>query len=405
MGALLRRSSAGARARADFKGPGAIVIGGDYQGLGIVRSLARRGVPVCVLDDERSIARFSRYTTYAVTSAGLRDEHETLAALMDLAERRGVEGWVLYPTRDETVGALSRTRSRLLERYRVPTPEWASIRPTWDKRETYRLAGALAIPTPRTWYPSSVEDLAQIDGDPPFAVKPAIKEHFIYATRVKAWRADSPAQLSELYRKAAAIVPPGEVMVQELIPGGGDAQFAYCAFYKDHEARATMVVQRCRQHPPEFGRASTFVRTVEQPLLETLSERFLAAIDYYGLVELEYVLDSRDGVFKLLDVNARTWGYHTLGEAAGVDFSYLLYADQLGEPVEPGRARPGVTWIRLVTDIPTGVVQIASRRLRLGDYLRSLAGVDAEAVFSRRDPVPGLIELAFLPYLSVKRGF
>ena len=41
--------------------PGAIVIGGDYQGLGIARSLGRRGIPVCVIDDETSIARASRY--------------------------------------------------------------------------------------------------------------------------------------------------------------------------------------------------------------------------------------------------------------------------------------------------------------------------------------------------------
>jgi predicted ATP-grasp superfamily ATP-dependent carboligase len=38
---------------------GGIVIGGDYQGLGIVRSLGRRGIPVCVIDDEASIARVS----------------------------------------------------------------------------------------------------------------------------------------------------------------------------------------------------------------------------------------------------------------------------------------------------------------------------------------------------------
>ena len=43
------------------RSPGAIVIGGDYQGLGIVRSLGRRGVDVVVIDDERSISRHSRY--------------------------------------------------------------------------------------------------------------------------------------------------------------------------------------------------------------------------------------------------------------------------------------------------------------------------------------------------------
>ena len=42
---------------------GAVVVGGDYQGLGIVRSLGRRGVPVCAVDDEMSISRFSKYST------------------------------------------------------------------------------------------------------------------------------------------------------------------------------------------------------------------------------------------------------------------------------------------------------------------------------------------------------
>ena len=37
---------------------GALVIGGDYQGLGIARSLGRRNIPVCVIDDEISIGDF-----------------------------------------------------------------------------------------------------------------------------------------------------------------------------------------------------------------------------------------------------------------------------------------------------------------------------------------------------------
>ena len=51
---------------------GAVVVGGDYQGLGIVRSLGRRGVPVCIVDDEISISRFSRYSTHFVRLANLR---------------------------------------------------------------------------------------------------------------------------------------------------------------------------------------------------------------------------------------------------------------------------------------------------------------------------------------------
>jgi len=213
------------------------------------------------------------------------------------------------------------------------------------------------------------------------------------------------AELVERFQQAVALAGPGEIMVQELIPGDGGQQFAYCSFFKGGASVGNMVARRRRQHPPEFGRASTYVETTEVPLLETHSERFLRAIDYYGLVELEYKLDPRDGQYKLLDVNARAWGYHSLGQRAGVDFPYLLFADQLGEQVSSCRARAGIRWIRLVTDVPTAAYELAHGRLDWRRYLRSLAGFHVEAVFSRQDPLPALAEALFIPYLIFKRGF
>ena len=392
--------------RAPSKGTiGAVVVGGDYQGLGIVRSLGRHGIPICVIDDEHSIARFSRYTTHSVGAVSLRGQRECVETVLNAGRRLNLGGWILFPTRDENLAAFSRYRAPLARFFRVPTPNWATTKWTWDKRNTYCLANELGIPTPGTWYPRDIHQLDEIPGNPPFCVKPAIKEHFIYATKAKAWRANNRTELKELFQRASALVGPGEVMVQDLIPGGGDRQFAYCAFFKEGRALGSMVVRRTRQHPPEFGRASTFVETIECPLLEELSERFLRKLNYYGLVELEYKHDPRDGQYRLLDVNARTWGYHTLGQRAGVDFSHLLYADQIGQPVQPCRARPGVSWIRLITDVPTTIQEILGGRQSWRTYVSSLKMSNVESVFGSDDLLPGLAELALLPYLSMKRGF
>jgi predicted ATP-grasp superfamily ATP-dependent carboligase len=385
---------------------GAIVIGGDYQGLGIVRSLGRRGVPVCVIDDEYSIARFSRYAKSFVSLANLRDERQVVDSLLEIGKRRGLDGWVLYPTREELVAALSHNRAELSKVFRVPTPDWESVKWAWDKRNTYRLAQELDIPIPVTHYPENVDQLAQLDRlTPPFAIKPAIKEHFFYATKAKAWCANSHSELRTLFEKASELAGDGEIMVQELIPGGGSQQFSYCAFFRNGAAVGKMVVRRTRQHPLQFGRASTYVETVDIPLLEELSERFLRAIDYYGLVELEYKLDPRDSQYKLLDVNARTWGYHSLGAKAGVDFSYMLYSDQVGLPVSMYKGRPGVAWVRTTTDLPAAMMGMLSGETNLKGYLRSLRNCNVEAVFSASDPLPGLAEVALIPYLALKRGF
>lgn len=382
------------------------MVGGDYQGLGIVRSLGQRGVPVCVVDDELSISRFSKYCTHFVKLPNLRDERIAVDALIETANRLKLHGWVLYPTREELVAAFSRYRTQLSNSFRVPTPEWSSVQWAWDKRNTYRLARELGIPTPATCYPENIDQLAELDGFvAPFAIKPSIKENFVYATKAKAWCVNNHEELTALFLKASEIVGPGEVMVQELIPGGGAQQFAYCAFFRDGEPIGKMVVCRRRQHPLQFGRASTFVETVDIPILEELSERFLRASNYYGLVEVEYKLDSRDGEYKLLDVNARTWGYHSLGPRAGVDFSYMLYADQIGLPVTRCKTESGIGWIRMITDLPAAFMALLGGDINLRDYLRSIRACKVEAVFSLEDPLPGLIEILLVPYLAFKRGF
>lgn len=382
---------------------GGVVLGGDSQGLGIARSLGRHGVPVCVIDDEFSISRASRFVQQSVRVRDMRSESSLLDALALARSRFGLSGWVLYPTRDDNVAALAANRDMLAQQFRVPTPGLAAIRYVWDKRETYRLAEQLSVPIPRTWFPQSEADLAAIDISAPLVVKPAMKERFVHATHAKAWRADNPAELAAAFRRAAEIVDAGEVIVQELIPGGGQEQYAYCALFRAGHPVASMTVRRCRQHPSDFG-TSTYVETISLPDLSEPSIRFLENIDYYGLVELEFKHDVRDDTYKLLDVNARTWGYHSLGQTAGVDFPYLLYQDQLGNVVNEAHARPGVRWIRLVTDVPNAVRDIKARRLRARDYMPTLFSVDTEAVFSLRDPLPGLYELALLPYLAVKRG-
>src|SRR5580692_3061801 len=152
--------------------PGAVVIGGDYQGLGIVRSLGRHGIPICVVDDEHSIARYSRYSKQFVSFPDLHNERRVVDGLLELGKRLGIAGWVLYPTREELVAAVSRYRSELGEVFRVPTPPWETVKWAWDKRNTYRLAQQLEIPTPVTHYPENVDELGLLDClTPPFAIK------------------------------------------------------------------------------------------------------------------------------------------------------------------------------------------------------------------------------------------
>jgi D-aspartate ligase len=384
---------------------GAVVVGGDFHGLGIMRSLGRHGIPVCVVDDEYSIGRFSRYATHSLRAPNLRDPVQVVEFLLAMGRKMNLQGWVLFPTRDELVEAFSRNKSALSEVFRVPTPEWDVVKWACNKWNTYSMAEKIGIPIPKTWCPKTVADIDAIDTTFPVCIKPAVKVEFFYATKAKAWRAENRDELKSMFKKALTHVGSNEVLVQEIIPGDGHTQFSSCVFFKDGDALATMEAQRWRQHPPEFGRAATFVESLDLPEIVEPTLRLLREMNYYGLVEVEYKLDHRDGKYKLLDVNTRTWGFHALGAPAGADFSYLQFADQIGETVEPCHGRAGVGWIRMVTDIPTSISGIVHGRLALNTYLSSLKEFSVESVYGSEDILPTLAEIALIPYLAVKRGY
>jgi D-aspartate ligase len=379
---------------------GAVVLGSDYRGLGIVRSLGRRGIPVLVVTGgDDALAAKSRYAGQHVPLEGTSDA-ERCAFLLDLVDRHQLDGWVLFPTADESAAMVGRAHEQLAARYTLTTPSWQTLRWAYDKRLTYRLAQSLGLPHPRTWSPA---EASAIDLEFPVIVKPAIKHELNAFTAAKAWPAHDRDELADLVARASLLVDPQLLMIQEVIPGGGAEQLSYAALCDRGRPLAGIAARRTRQYPADYGRASTYVETIEAADVAELSQRFLAEIEFDGLVEVEFKRDPRDGELKLLDVNPRVWGWHTLCQRAGVDFPYLAHQLARSEPVPPTSARIGVRWLRLSTDLPTSLQEIVRGNLRLGAYLRTILSPHESAIFARDDLWPALSELPMLIRTLIRR--
>lgn len=382
---------------------GAVVLGSDYRALGVVRSLGRRGIPVVVVrhGDDR-LAAVSRYARKTVDLPDGGPEPQ-VDFLLRLATREGLEGWALVPSADESAAMVARHEDELGERYTLTTPSWEVMRWAYDKRLTHELANRVGVEHPVTAYPRSRDEVGALPVEFPAIIKPAIKEDFNPLTAAKAWRVDSHASLLERYDEACALVDPGVLMVQELVPGNGDSQFSYAALCAEGRSLAHVVARRTRQYPMDFGRASTFVETIDDPEVVDRSERLLAELGYTGLIEVEFKRDARDGAYKLLDINPRIWGWHTLCGRAGVDFPYLLWRAIRGEPLPSVRSRPGIGWVRMTTDLPTVLKEIRRRRMSVREYVASLRLPRESAIFAKDDPLPGLVEVPMLAATLVRR--
>jgi D-aspartate ligase len=382
---------------------GALVVGSDYRALGVVRSLGRRNIPVWVLaGGDDTLAARSKYAARRMPLEGATGD-EQAAYLLRLARAYGLDGWALFPSADETAAMVARHHDELSARFLLTTPQWDTFRWAYDKTLTYQIADALALPYPRVWKASSAAEAAKLPIRFPALLKPAVKKNFNKLTAAKAWRTDDVEELAARFDEAAELVDADALLIQELVPGGGEAQFSVATICDDGRLLATVTARRTRQYPADFGRASTFVETIDRPELVELAERFLAEIRYTGIVEVEFKQDPRDGSYKLLDVNPRVWGWHTLCQRAGIDFPYLAWRLARGEPVPNGRPADGVRWLRLSTDLPTSVREMVGGRLSPRTYLSSLRGPRESAIFARDDPWPGVSELPMLMGVLARR--
>lgn len=386
--------------------PGAVILGGDMVGLGILRSLWRKRIPSIILDHELCIAQFSNQKKAFFRCPSFKgNDRELISFLENLAKKLRLNGWVIYPTRDEAVHFLAKNGNKLEEFFKVGAPDWRVVEIFYDKRKTNDIAGRLNIPMPKTWIANKLRDIDSFDIEFPAIIKPAIRDEFFPVIKKKAILVNNRHELKEEFKKGCEVVDPSEILIQDLIPGGPENLYSFCPFFKDGTVFARVVARRTRQHPMDFGHASTFVEIVDIPELERMGAKLLSAANYRGICEVEFKYDERDKTYKLLEVNTRAWGWHTIGLGAGVNFSHLLYKDLIGEEVPVIDAVTPVKWLRLATDVPTAFKEIIKGRLSFWEYMSSLKGKKEFAVFSWRDPLPFFMEFLIAPYLFKKRGF
>ena len=376
---------------------GALILSSGDTSLGIVRSLGRHDIRLYLVDDKRSPAYASRYVKHRFRLGG-ETEAERVGYLIDLAEKNNLKEWAIFPDGDRWAAFLARNKQTLDMYFKMTTPSWDILKWSIDKRLTYQLAAEAGVHYPLTYYPEDRVDVEKINGSFPMILKPAHHERQDPFSGVRAWQVNSKAELLSFYDRATALTDTSNILIQEMIPGGVNSQFSYAALCKDGKVLADAFVERKRLRPPDFG-AGVYVETIIKPEIEMPAKQWLAKNSYTGLVEIDFKYDSRDGRYKLLDVNARPWAWIALCASAGVDFPFLMWKMLQGEEIKFARARPHIRWVRTIYDLSSSVYSIRKGELSIKKYFASLKGVKHET-FALDDPWPALAEL----FLLLNRG-
>ncbi|MBN1472263.1 MAG: hypothetical protein JW925_10820 [Syntrophaceae bacterium] len=379
-----------------MKKPGVIVLGGHVQGLGILRIFGREGIPGILIDD--TALNLGRHSKYCLKFFKI-SEKDLLKKLYQLGEDGQYKEWLIFPTNDFYVKLLSQNKKQLEKQFIVSTDDWESVRLFYNKRETYQFAKKLSIPIAATFYPKNETDLDKIQIEYPCIIKPAIMYDFYRQVKKKVFVCGSIEELKTNYRKALGLIPAEEILVQEIIKGPSKNQFSACFLFLNGQSYVHLTACRMRQHPIDFGNATTYAETVDVPVLKEYGERLLAAANYNGICEVEFKLDERDNQYKFLEVNARTWKWHTIANKAKTPFLTLLYDHLTGNEIHKKGGFSSASYIHFLTDFPVRI------KLFLKGYAfwnRKISPIEC-AVWAADDMKPWFFEKLYLPFYLIKR--
>lgn len=384
---------------------GVIILGSEYQALGLLRQLRAERVPCALVDqDGFGVARFSRFRCPFHHSPRY-DSDAFWPWLVGLAGQQDYVGWALITTDDEQVRQIALHFAEAQKLFRFAGLPWAAYQWLYDKRMNYQWCLKHDITTPNSFLPEKREDLPGPDLPFPFIVKPAFKRNYSKHCKAKAIRVASAAELQQVLAGPLREVPVEELLYQELVPGDGRAQWSYAGLFADGQPVAAFTACRRRQHPPDFGRASTYVMADHDPEVERESRRVMAALRYSGLAEVEWKRDPRNGCLKFLEVNARCWGWHSLSARVIGNLPKMLVDHLDGKPVVSPVPKYGWRWVKHVTDLPVVLDLWRRNELSAGDYLKSLRGQTVCCEWGKGDPWPFFLQFLLVPYLMVKRGY
>ena len=378
--------------------PTAIVMNMFYTGLGIARSLGKRGIPVIGLSAQRGI--YGNFTRYAkiVSSPDSRRNPEQLADFLLTFGRQLDQPAIIFPTRDDDLLFLDRFREELSPNFKLAIPEHMVLHACLNKWETYQWTQRMDVPGPSTWFIESPENLRRILDSVkyPCVLKPVSAHQWRQGDNwsiVGARKAIGISSPQELLAEYAHIARAGKsALVQEMIPGPDNA-LVIVACYLDSQSRwvAGFNTQKVVQVPEGFG-TGCIVQAADYPELTAPTARLLGAMRFTGTAEVEYKWDSASGTYKLIEINPRFWDQHRLSDGCGIDLPYLAYAEHAGLPLPVLQPRTStVKWIAEDTFITTALTMLWKRDPKLKSLFRSARGNRIYAIWSASDPLPSLL--------------
>lgn len=367
--------------------------------VGIARNLGRVGVAVhAIVEGPWTPLALSRYVA---GSAAWRRICPDNGRLLDMLVAYGEElhrPTILVPTDDIGAAFIAEHADDLEQWFLFPRVPRKLPRELSNKASLYQLCARAGTPCPKYAVPRSIEDFHELVGKAtfPLVVKSLSLLNGLASTQIARCFED----LVAIGDMIEARPDPG-ILCQEFVPGEDWILHAYNNM--ETGCFVAFTGRKLRSYPPFAGFTSAGI-PVENQRLAAEAKSFVRAIGYSGLMDVDFRLDARDGVYKLVDFNPRVGANFRLFEdRSGLNVVRALHLDLTGRAVARSAQVKGRVFVVEPYDLVASVSYLRAGHLTLVELLVSMVGSKELAWFSWEDPLPFLAMCVWLLAKGLRR--
>jgi len=308
----------------------AVILGMSITGFGTARALGKENIPVTGIDFDRPSETF--WTKYAKkTIIKNSSAPESVIEFLISYGKQFSEKPVLYVDRDEYVFLVSKHRNNLERFYSLCIPCDEVIELINNKYSLTREARIKGISIPETtvFKGNEISQNVMAWNSFPAVIKP-LYGYMVFTGA--GFKTKIINDKESLFRCVTHECPEMfQFLLQEMIPGDDDAIYSVCAYFNNQsKPLATFVFQKICQSPRGNG-IGIVVKSADIPESEKKIISFLESCKFQGIAEVEVKQDSRDNLFKLIEINTRPWLQIELSRKCDQNIALISYLDLCGK--------------------------------------------------------------------------
>ena len=197
-----------------------------------------------------------------------------------------------------------------------------------NKEEVMKVCMENNIPCPKTYFNiKTIDDLKEKELQFPIIIKP----HSMYGAR--GFHKFNSMEEMEVYIKEKD-VKLDDYVIQEYIPNGSKVIGGNVMIDRNGIIRSSYLYI-CEHLFPEDGGTSTLNGILIRPDIQANCERLVKLMELHGEIGVDLMIDSRDNIGKVIEINPRPVHGIALGFFAGVNHAQQILEDALGFEVTP----------------------------------------------------------------------